>query len=85
MDDQQHSPEPWEWGGKENGIWITSIPFNDVAGGPFYDGVCITKEDAKRIVACINACQGISNENLKDGVTSNSLRKEILKWQRQED
>lgn len=38
-------------------------------------------EDAERIVACVNACEGITTEALKKGIVSDSvgLHKTILK------
>lgn len=65
MDNQKHTPEPWKTGAgyeqQEPGVYIY--------GG---DGLIVSSEDteiteanARRIVACVNACAGISTEQLE--------------------
>lgn len=60
-----HTPEP---------LHYMPLPAADgtfmVLGGQGQDyglvASCTTEEDARRIVACVNACAGISTENLED-------------------
>jgi len=68
-----HSPEPWIVEVKENGgaastyiIRHASAMAKDYQVAECYGEVCFNaKEDAERIVACVNACRGIDTEALK--------------------
>lgn len=51
----QHTPEPWKLSGTEN----------IVAGGNYVVALDCKPEDARRIVACVNACAGIETEQLE--------------------
>lgn len=63
-----HTPEPWSYSGLEI---IGSYADDDVRKianlsstvGKFE----IEKANARRIVACVNACKGLSNEDLENG------------------
>ena len=54
----KHTKEPWE----VSDTWI----FESRRSG--HVAVTVFKEQAKRIVACVNACKGISNEALDNCV-----------------
>jgi len=60
---QQHSPEPWS----------DHYDLGDIidSGGHYINKACKDPLDTQRIIACINACQGISNEELEAGVIAN--------------
>lgn len=60
-----HTPEPWHAPGLGE---IHSANHEDIAQICFADpeySACGTEEDARRIVACINAAEGISTEALE--------------------
>lgn len=59
----EHTKEPWGIGRNgDNGIEITSN------NGMYFVAEVTDEDDARRIVACVNACAGISNERLAGGV-----------------
>lgn len=61
-----HSPEPWEYDHVQDRI--------DSAHGAnvLMDGA-MDPDDAKRICACVNACGGISTENLEKAMRGEAL------------
>ena len=61
----KHTPEQW-YASEEGGIWIVMAA--DENGGYTLADMCCDdqKANARRIVACVNACAGISTENLED-------------------
>ena len=65
----EHTKEPWEWeqhmrgdGQPEQGWEIRGDSENEVEG---FVADLYAKEDARRIVACVNACKGIATETLE--------------------
>ena len=63
-----HSPEPWkiaEDGSSRRPAAVVDAKGRTVAEMPHVNGIVLSTEDARRIVACINACQGISTEALE--------------------
>lgn len=73
MGNQQHTPEPWRVRTIGDDCFITAATEPGMAYGPEIMGDDYTgygdaerkKADARRIVACVNACAGISTENLE--------------------
>lgn len=68
---QQHSPEPWKI--CEDGIEDSQgclidghVETNGIIETEFED-TTLKLTDSERVVACVNACQGISNEDLELG------------------
>lgn len=63
MSENKHTPEPWAVKGATirtaDGIGIDVIATMQVSNQPFWD------EDARRIVACVNACAGCATEVLE--------------------
>jgi hypothetical protein len=51
----KHTPEPWKVSGTEH----------IVVGGTYVVALDCKPADARRIVACVNACAGISNADLE--------------------
>jgi hypothetical protein len=72
-----HTPEPWEWSEHHFNAPPYEGRLNNECGIYPPDGECGPvalvggKEDARRIVACVNACKGIKTE---------SLEMEVLSW-----
>ena len=85
MSEQKHTKEPWWVEDHKNGcLFITSMaaPPGDIADlyGKKKDRI-VRKEDfpgealanGKRIIACVNACQGFSTEALGLGIVKKIL------------
>lgn len=53
---EQHTKEPWKVSGTEH----------IVAGGNYVVALDCKPEDARRIVACVNACAGLSTQCLEE-------------------
>lgn len=72
MSEQKHTPEPWSIGRYDEISASTSDNFGGrinlvgvstpITAGPDMDEA---KANARRIVACVNACAGINTENLE--------------------
>ena len=85
MSDEKYTPEPWQVGvGVENGL-----PCVDMRHSERFMEICEcwgevndkeeteeSKANARRIVACINACAGIPTEELE------SAAQQETQWQR---
>ena len=56
---QQHTPEPWAFGEDNDGWYVEKDRDQFVYG--------LTEANARRIVACVNACAGISTESMEVG------------------
>jgi len=56
----QHTQEPWSIGEDNDGWYITYIPSDE------QHGYGLSESDAERIVACVNACAGMSNDELAE-------------------
>ena len=48
-------------------------------------GVMFKEEDVRRVVACLNACEGISTENLEDNLMVKELARQYNEAIRQRD
>lgn len=77
MSENKHTPEPLSYG-EDNDGWY-------VARGNEQIGYCLTEDDARRIVACVNACAGISTENLEENLPVKELARRYNKTLRQRD
>lgn len=53
----QHTPEPWSYG-EDNDCWYVSVGDTQIAYG-------LSEENACHIVACVDACAGIVNPDIK--------------------
>lgn len=77
MSDTKHTPEPWK---------ITDPDQNGLYGVWSFDGRhCIAEglylEDARRIVACVNACKLYTNDELEYGMIEKE-REAVMAWER---
>ncbi|OZA27567.1 MAG: hypothetical protein B7X93_08820 [Hydrogenophilales bacterium 17-61-9] len=72
-----HTAEPWsinDWPQSRSEISIGAIGTPRVAIIPLRDvSINEQKANARRIVACVNACAGISAENLEDNLPVKEL------------
>lgn len=69
MGEQKHTPEPWvvvAKGDEADGVdyFINQESDCSISG---LVASWLSREDARRIVACVNACAGISTEGLESG------------------
>ena len=77
---EQHTPTPWGFSrDDENGV-----EFN-ITSENWYVAVCCDapgdgtpKENARRIVACVNACSGYTTEELEQATLDKRHRHEII-------
>ncbi len=73
----KHTPEPWEWGDVEIDCPTDDFYSEAIKAGPAEVPSLSNPEraeaDARRIVACVNACAGIPTEDLEASVPG-SLR-----------
>jgi hypothetical protein len=72
MSDEKHTPGPWSYG-KEGIEWLRNVTHyvrcpggHALAECHFVE--CDNEANARRIVACVNACAGVSNSALRPGV-----------------
>lgn len=68
----QHTPEPWEYDGREiNGPWdgktVPTVVGTEThnRGYESFDTLVLSPADARRIVACVNVLEGIPTEELE--------------------
>ena len=68
MSQQQHTPEPWGLNDKRSNGWMDNAMFVSGNDGSnivrCYSDFGNEEANARRIVACVNACAGIPNEVL---------------------
>ena len=70
----KHTKEPWHY--EINGF-SRAILLGDKLTSIGYISDIVNTE---RIVACVNACAGITNEALEKGIVLSSVEKECWKW-----
>lgn len=73
----KHTKEPWEAKADPSYYGIVSEIYAMEKFVASLGGVCSPDEveaNAKRIVACVNACAGITNEALEKGIVLDSVK-----------
>lgn len=61
----EHTPEPWKVSDDENGECIVFADKNNVQGAKGSEFIdCNTSANARRIVACVNACAGVEDPSI---------------------
>jgi hypothetical protein len=74
-----HAREPWSWDVEEGGYEVRTA--DDKLVAQLWDS-----HDARRVVACVNACEAISTEALETGVVAELVEalkrfiEEMLTW-----
>jgi len=95
MSDTKHTPEPWaleEVGDKckhlcpaKDGTSILTValeyPDDYDDDEPVYFGAVYKPADARRIVACVNACKQYTNDELEYGMIEKE-REAVMAWER---
>ena len=87
MSENKHTPEPWRTDAK------CGFPqdIHDSKGNLFlrcgsdFDNEIYGEANARRITACVNACAGISTENLEDNVPIKELARRYNETLKQRD
>lgn len=82
MSENKHTPEPWRTDAE------CGFPqdIHDSKGNLFlrcgsdFDNEIYGEANARRITACVNACAGISTENLEDNVPIIAWRTEAMRY-----
>jgi len=78
-----HTPEPW-FIAEEPLILLNEICGNDENGDPFiiasknYNYPDLSNANARRIVACVNACRGLSTKELEENGLVSAVGHELL-------
>lgn len=81
----EHTKEPWAIERKQNGAIIKAIgPLraDEYAGSAWLE---VEEEDARRIVACVNACAGIPTDGLEKTRLGKDVLLEIYNLRKQRD
>lgn len=82
---QQHTPEPWAIHEDASGdIFISGSDHTYITeiGNPDEDGAAA---DARRIVACVNACRGLPTDELEQKGLVAAVGNQLLELERQRD
>ena len=70
-----HTKEPWKVSSRRETFIINlNSAYTEVIAQCYFLDNKTEEENAKRIVACVNACEGITNEALEAGVVGDVLR-----------
>ncbi|KIQ77878.1 hypothetical protein [Aeromonas sp. L_1B5_3] len=78
----KHTPEPWVISG------ACVAAESDQLNNGFYVAICKgqdQRENARRIAACVNACEGMSNEELEGGILLGVMEKRIATLEKRRD
>ncbi len=68
MSEHEHTKEPWK---RANGTYVEDTAIEDSEGWRL---ACdVDPKNARRIVACVNACAGLSTEALESGALAELL------------
>ena len=69
-----HTKEPWKVSSRRETFIINlNSAYTEVIAQCYFLDNKTEEENAKRIVACVNACEGITNEALEAGVVHSAL------------
>ena len=71
MSEQKHAPEPWQY--RRSQFFVNDHEGRCVIGECNTNFPELSVANARRIVACVNACAGISTENLEDNLPVKEL------------
>ena len=93
MSENKYTPEPWRAFNNGEGVVGVGTDHSDVCWTRIEEGgwldsdrtIDIDYENARRIVACVNACAGISTENLEDNLPVQELARRYNKALKQRD
>ena len=67
MSQQKHTPGPYSYGEDNDGWHLESLSAKEQIA------YCLSEDDARRITACINACEGVRTEHLENNLPIREL------------
>ena len=67
MSQQKHTPGPYSYGEDNDGWYLESLSAKEQIA------YCLSEDDARRITACINACEGVRTEHLENNLPIREL------------
>ena len=86
----KHTPEPWRVG--RPGAVVSDTPVPEMGGsdaveyyGGHLIGESIIEANARRIVACVNACRGLGTDELEQHGLVSAVGTELLELEKQRD
>lgn len=93
MSENKYTPEPWRAFNNGEGVVGVGTDHSDVCWTRIGEGGWLNSdrtidtdyENARRIVACVNACAGISTENLEDNLPVLQLARRYNQTLKQRD
>ena len=62
MSQQKHTPGPYSYGEDNDGWYLESLSAKEQIA------YCLSEDDARRISACLNACEGVRTEHLENNL-----------------
>ena len=68
MSQQKHTPGPYSYGEDNDGWYLESESAKAKLGHGGQIAYCLSEDDARRITACINACEGVRTEHLENNL-----------------
>ena len=63
MSQQKHTPGPYGYGEDNDGWYLESLSAKEKLGHGDQIAYCLKEEDARRISAALNACEGVSTKH----------------------
>lgn len=68
MSQQKHTPGPYGYGEDNDGWYLESLSAKEKLGHGDQIAYCLSEHDARRIRACLNACEGVRTEHLENNL-----------------
>ena len=68
MSQQKHTPGPYSYGEDNDGWYLESESVKAKLGHGGQIAYCLSEDDARRISACLNACEGVRTEHLENNL-----------------
>ena len=68
MSQQKHTPGPYGCGEDNDGWYLESLSAKEKLGHGDQIAYCLSEDDARRISACLNACEGVRTEHLENNL-----------------
>ena len=73
MSQQKHTPGPYSYGEDNDGWYLESLSAKEKLGHGDQIAYCLNENDARRISACLNACNDLPDEALDGGWTAKGM------------
>ena len=73
MSQQKHTPGPYGYGEDNDGWYLESLSAKEKLGHGDQIAYCLSEDDARRISACLNACNDLPDEALDGGWTAKGI------------